>query len=70
MFGIDAITNFDLSDWLLNSLFNIQNPFAIYFWLVTIIIILRFTFIIIPLVKLISLFSGKRGAKAFSAFLS
>ena len=68
MFGTDAIANFDLSKWLLNSLFNIGNPFAIYFWLVAIVIILRFTFIIIPLVKLISLFSGKRGAKAFSAF--
>ena len=68
MFGTYAIANFDLSKWLLNSLFNIGNPFAIYFWLVAIVIILRFTFIIIPLVKLISLFSGKRGAKAFSAF--
>jgi len=68
MFGIDAITNFDLSNWLLNSLFNIENPFAIYFWLVTIVIILRFTFIIIPLVKLISLFNGKSGVRAFSAF--
>jgi hypothetical protein len=60
MFGIDAISNFDLSNWLLNSLFNIQNPFAIYFWLVTIVVIYRIVFILFPLIKLIKLFKGER----------
>jgi len=60
MFGINAITNFDLPNWLLNSLFNIENPFAIYFWLVTIVIIFRIVFILFPLIELINLFKGER----------
>jgi hypothetical protein len=60
MSGIDDVTNFDLSNWLLNSLFNIENPFAIYFWLVTIVVIFRIVFILFPLIELINLFKGER----------
>jgi len=66
MFGIDGITNF--AEWLMNSVFSIHNPFALYFWLVTIVIILRFTFIIIPLVKLLNLFKGRKNS-IYTAFI-
>jgi hypothetical protein len=62
MFGLDGIANFDFSEWLLTSVFSIHNPFAIYFWLVVLVFIIRFTFIIIPLVKLLSLFKGKKSS--------
>jgi len=67
MFGIDNITNFDFSEWLMTSVFSIHNPFAVYFWLVIIVVILRITFVIIPLVTLLSLFKGKRSS-IFTAF--
>jgi len=67
MFGLDDIANFEFSEWLMTSVFSIHNPFAVYLWLVVGVVILRFTFIIIPLVKLLSLFRGKRSS-IFTAF--
>jgi len=67
MFGIDAISNFGFSEWLMTSVFSIHNPFAVYFWLVVAVIILRLTFVIHPLVKLLSLFKGERSS-IFTAF--
>ena len=67
MFGLDDIGNFDFSEWLMTSVFSIHNPFAVYLWLVIAVIIFRFTFVIIPLVKLLSLFKGKRRS-IFTAF--
>ncbi len=68
MSGLDGIANFDFSEWLMSSVFSIHNPFAIYFWLVVAVFILRFTFIIIPLVKLLSLFKGKTNS-IYTAFV-
>jgi len=67
MFELDAITNFDFSEWLMTSVFSIHNPFAVYLWLVIVVIIFRFTFVIIPLVKLLNLFKGERSS-IFTAF--
>jgi hypothetical protein len=68
MFGLDDIAGFDFSEWLMTSVFSIHNPFAVYFWLVVAVVILRFTFIIIPLVKLLNLFKGKTNS-IYTAFI-
>jgi len=68
MFGLDDIADFDFSEWLMTSVFSIHNPFAVYFWLVVAAVILRFTFIIIPLVKLLNLFKGKTNS-IYTAFI-
>jgi hypothetical protein len=69
MFELDDITNFDFSEWLMTSVFSIHNPFAVYFWLVVAVIIIRFTFIIIPLGELLGLLGGSKRSflKAFRA---